>query len=97
VAKVTSKLQVTIPKAVADALGIVPGSEVEWIIAGDAARVIPLAKQRSRAKDRDFRLALFDQSTKRQSARERTRKLTTPHARNRGWRREQLYERGGTR
>lgn len=36
---VTSKGQVTIPKRVRDALGITPGSKVDFIITGDSARL----------------------------------------------------------
>lgn len=35
--RVTSKGQVTIPKATRDALGLVPGSEVEFIVQGGEA------------------------------------------------------------
>ncbi len=40
-AKVTSKLQVTVPKAIADRYGIRPGDEIEWVAAGDTIRVLP--------------------------------------------------------
>ena len=40
-AKVTSKLQLTIPKAIADRYKIRPGDTLEWVPAGDAIRVIP--------------------------------------------------------
>ena len=40
-ARVTSKLQVTIPKAVADRYAIEPGAEIEFEPAGDVIRVIP--------------------------------------------------------
>ncbi|MFN9367376.1 MAG: AbrB/MazE/SpoVT family DNA-binding domain-containing protein [Planctomycetia bacterium] len=33
-AKVTSKLQVTIPKAIADAYGIRPGASLDWVPPG---------------------------------------------------------------
>lgn len=36
-ARVTSKGQVTVPKAVRDALGLVPGAEVEFVIEGGEA------------------------------------------------------------
>lgn len=36
---VTSKGQVTIPKRVRDALGITPGSEVDFTVAGGGARL----------------------------------------------------------
>ena len=47
-AKVTSKLQVTIPKHIAEEYGIAPGDEVEFVPAGDSIRVIP-PRQRSRS------------------------------------------------
>lgn len=51
--KVTSKLQVTLPKVLAEQLGIKPGDEIDWEIAGDVMRVIPAAKkQRGREKRR---------------------------------------------
>ena len=39
-AKVTSKLQVTIPKQVADTYGIALGDEIEFIAAGASIRVV---------------------------------------------------------
>jgi AbrB family looped-hinge helix DNA binding protein len=44
--KVTSKLQVTLPKAVAKQLGINPGDEIDWEIAGAELRLIPAGKRR---------------------------------------------------
>ena len=37
----TSKLQVTVPKVIANQYGIRPGDEVEWVAAGEAIRVLP--------------------------------------------------------
>ena len=34
--KVTSKLQVTIPKAIADRFGIAPGDDIDWIVTGES-------------------------------------------------------------
>jgi AbrB family looped-hinge helix DNA binding protein len=97
--KVTSKLQVTIPKAIADAYGIEPGAELVFEAAGDVLRVRPQAHRRaaSPAADLRARLAAFDEGTKRQQARDR--KLRNEHpdmfaATARGWRREDLYDRG---
>ena len=88
--KVTSKLQVTIPKAIANMLGIMPGDELEWIAAGDSLRVLPLSRKQRLSVEQ--RLDLFDQATRRQRHRQlgRTggRKPST-----RGWKREDLYER----
>jgi bifunctional DNA-binding transcriptional regulator/antitoxin component of YhaV-PrlF toxin-antitoxin module len=89
---VTSKLQVTIPKAIARRYGIQPGQEIDWLQAGEAIRVVPQAGGR-RASDRHRRLELFDRATERQRAREAT--APPPGAADdRGWAREQLYRRG---
>jgi AbrB family looped-hinge helix DNA binding protein len=45
-AKVTSKRQVTVPKAIAEQYGIRPGDEIEWLPAGDAIRVVPMSSPR---------------------------------------------------
>ncbi|MBI1734693.1 MAG: AbrB/MazE/SpoVT family DNA-binding domain-containing protein [Candidatus Rokubacteria bacterium] len=91
-AKVTSKLQVTVPKAIADQYGIRPGDEIEWSPAGEAIRVIPSGRAVS-ALDRDARLKLFDAATERQRRRQadRTRRRAP---KTRGWTREDLYRRG---
>ncbi|HMB54801.1 MAG TPA: AbrB/MazE/SpoVT family DNA-binding domain-containing protein, partial [Thermoanaerobaculia bacterium] len=39
--KVTSKLQVTLPKALADAYGIRPGDEIAWVPSGSTVTVVP--------------------------------------------------------
>jgi AbrB family looped-hinge helix DNA binding protein len=93
VSKVTSKLQVTVPKALAARYGIEPGDEIEWEAAGDAIRVIPAAK--SVRRDLAARLKLFDQGTARQEDRERA--APAARANHRGWSREDLYERGRAR
>lgn len=63
-AKVTSKYQVTVPRAIADRYGIRPGDQIEWVPAGDAIRVIPAGTEAA-PEDRDARLRLFDEATKR--------------------------------
>jgi AbrB family looped-hinge helix DNA binding protein len=91
---VTSKLQVTVPKAIADRYGIKPGDEIEWVPAGEAIQVIPPGGQ-PRRLDRLIRLKLFDAATDRQRRRQRGRR--TGRAADRGWRREELYGRGRAR
>jgi AbrB family looped-hinge helix DNA binding protein len=91
-ARVTSKLQVTIPKAIAERYGIEPGAEIEWLPAGEAIRVVPPA-DRQRAPDRARRLELFDRATERQRLRQ-TGKRADGVVAERGWRREDLYARG---
>lgn len=93
--KVTSKLQVTIPKAVADRYGIAPGDEIEWVAAADSVRIVP-AKALKRTMDTATRLRLFDAATKRQ--RRRQAQQPTPNSTSgRGWNREELYGRGHAR
>lgn len=92
--KVTSKLQVTIPKALADRYGIRPGDEIEWQAAGAFLRVIPPGGGRPRL-DSAERLRIFDAATARQRAREAQQAPVEP-ATDRGWAREELYTRGGS-
>jgi AbrB family looped-hinge helix DNA binding protein len=96
-ARVTSKLQVTVPKAIAERYGIRPGDDIDWVPAGDVIRVVPAARRMPGSKDsRGRRLALFDQATERQRERQRGQKRHRPRT-DRGWRRDDLYERGRTR
>jgi len=90
-AKVTSKRQVTIPKAIADRYGIVSGDEIEFLPAGDAIRVQRPPDKHS-ALDRDERCERFDRATERQQARGKTSRRHAPA--DRGWGREDLYQRG---
>ena len=87
---VTSKLQVTIPKAVAEHVGIQPGDE-NWVPAGEAVRVVPAKNKRSCMQAHE-RLKRFDQATACQRDREATRPLEP--AAERGWTRQELYDRG---
>jgi AbrB family looped-hinge helix DNA binding protein len=91
-AKVTSKYQVTIPKAIAEQYGLRPGDDIDWVAGGDVIRVIPSGKQ-PQPEDRDSRLRLFDQGTARHR---RLRRIGKP-PRDRGWTREDLYRRGRSR
>lgn len=85
--KVTSKLQVTIPKHVAEAHGIRPGSEIFFESRGGVlfVRVEPDREETER------RLAAFDAATERIEARAGA---VTPLAdeSDRGWTRDDLYE-----
>lgn len=95
--KVTRKLQVTVPKAIADQYGIKPGDEIEWVPAGDTIRVIPPAGQRRPVLDVQTRLALFDAATERQRQREKAHPVKPlPPGADRGWRREDLYDARGS-
>jgi AbrB family looped-hinge helix DNA binding protein len=93
-AKVTSKLQVTLPKVLADQFHIAPGDEIIWEAAGDVIRVIPA--RRMPAGGINSRLRLFDQATTRQRERERTG-VRAGGGESRGWTREELYGRGRPR
>jgi bifunctional DNA-binding transcriptional regulator/antitoxin component of YhaV-PrlF toxin-antitoxin module len=89
--KVTSKLQVTVPKALAEQYGIEPGDEIAWEAAGDVIRVVPAGKHVT--VDVKARVRIFDQATARQRAREK--KAGARRApKDRGWTREDLYDRG---
>ena len=88
--KVTSKYQVSIPRALAKRIGIRVGDELAWEDAAGAlrARVATASKARMTLAER---LRLFDASTARQVARDRKRRL--PRVKRRGWTREDLYTR----
>jgi AbrB family looped-hinge helix DNA binding protein len=95
---VTKKLQVTIPKAVADAHGIRPGADLEFESAGEVIRVRPRQPvPRPAGGEPGGRLRAFDEATERQRARDATLREAHPEifaSRGRGWRREDLYDRG---
>ena len=108
----TSKLQVTLPKAIADRYGVKAGADIVFEPAGDSIRVLvarepglsafegmPLsdkqglfdaASRRQEARDRKYRLAAV-------SAKRRSAKAVQPAAADRGWTREDLYDRASAR
>jgi AbrB family looped-hinge helix DNA binding protein len=94
--KVTSKLQLTVPKKIADQYGIRPGDELEWIPAGESIRV-ELVRRKAKAGQEltaEERVALFDEGTKRLDklqAEELKRNQGKTAPPNRGWTREDLY------
>jgi len=90
-ARVTSKYQVTVPRKIADAYAIRPGDEIDWVPAGGVIRVIPPGKCAA-ALDLESRLRLFDQATERQARRAAAPRLAEPP--DRGWSREDSYDRG---
>lgn len=92
-AKVTSKLQVTVPKALAERYGIRPGDDIRLEEAGESLRVVPAkANVPAEGLDIEARLRLFDAATTRQRERQTGRPICCPSTR--GWSREQRYERG---
>ncbi len=96
-AKITSKLQVTVPKLIAEQYGLRPGGEIQWLPAGDAIRIVPGADKPRQEDNRAERLALFDQATDRVKHRPRKAKSAVASTQDRGWTREDLYDRGGSR
>ena len=88
--KVTSKFQVSIPRALAERLGIRVGDDLTWEEAGGTlrARVENAVKARLSV---DERLRLFDAATARQA--QRQRRLQLARGKGRGWTREDLYTR----
>ena len=94
----TSKLQLTVPKAIADQYGIRPGDELEWIPAGESIRV-ELVRRKAKSGNEltvEEKLALFEESMKRldklqakELKENQGRRITRE---NRGWTREDLYE-----
>lgn len=92
-AKVTSKLQVTLPKRLAEAHGIAAGDRIEFESSGDDIRIITESGKRSSELSREERLRLFDEATRRTE--ERSRHLPeSAQPGQRGWTREDLYTRG---
>jgi AbrB family looped-hinge helix DNA binding protein len=92
-AKVTSKLQLTLPKAVAEDHGIRPGDELDVLSAGQGIRLVPARVRRT--VDAALRLSLFDQATRRQHRRQEG--VAARGTTDRGWTREELYERDRAR
>lgn len=92
-AKVTSKFQLTVPKAIADQYGIRPGDKLEWVPAGDAIRVVVAKPQRRQGRTIHERLTLFDQATDRQGQREATPASAVTPVES-GWKPHEV-ERGG--
>lgn len=97
--KVTSKLQVSIPRAIARRHGIEPGSEIVFESAGEVVRVRPVRREEGESETRSRREVLewFDAATERQRQRnERVRAEMGGARSGRGWTRESLYEEGGS-
>lgn len=94
--RVTGKFQITLPKRLVDAFGIRVGDEVELVAAGDAIRIVPAIAVRS-ALSIEERLRLFDEATQRAKKRAKEKERKLPPATDRGWSRDELYDRGRTR
>jgi bifunctional DNA-binding transcriptional regulator/antitoxin component of YhaV-PrlF toxin-antitoxin module len=99
-AKVTSKLQLTLPKAIAERYKIRPGDDLDWLPAGEVIRVVKRdAAKAAEPPTLQERLRLFDQATVRQRKRpaECGEKQPAASSQSRGWTREEIYERGLSR
>jgi AbrB family looped-hinge helix DNA binding protein len=92
--RVTGKLQITLPKRLAETYGIRVGDEVELVAAGERISILP-PNARRRLLPLEERLRQFDQATRRQQ--ERNALHTPAPSADRGWRRDELYERGRSR
>lgn len=90
--KITSKYQISIPKALAEQLDLKPGDEIGWTLAGEELRITSNARQEPLSVE--ARLAMFDAATARQRARDKGRHTKVKTPASRGWKREDLYERG---
>lgn len=90
--RITSKLQLTLPKALADRFQIKPGDEIDWQEGGDTIRIFPRRTQ-PQLRSIEMRLRLFDEATRRQNSRQ-AHACPAKKARGRGWTREEIYKRG---
>lgn len=95
--KVTSKLQLTVPKVIADRYGIRPGDELQWLPAGESIR-IELGRGRARFSPpltTAEKVELFDKGSERlRRLQQHDSKSRPAEHRSRGWKREDLYTRG---
>ena len=96
--KVTSKLQLTVPKAIADQYGIRPGDELEWIPAGESIRVELVRRKAKVRTSADCRGASGVVRRRHQTRLDRATGGRTeesnrgkPASSDRGWTREDLY------
>jgi AbrB family looped-hinge helix DNA binding protein len=92
--KVTGKLQITLPKRLAETYGIQVGDEVEIVAAGESIAIVPARGSRSVLSPEE-RLRHFDEASRRIEA--RRQRGSRGRAKDRGWSREELYTRGRPR
>jgi AbrB family looped-hinge helix DNA binding protein len=93
--RVTGKFQITLPRRLVDAYGIKVGDEVELVATGDRIAIVP-ARTAAAPLSNQERLRLYDAATRRQRARER-KVSRTGTAKDRGWKRDELYRRARPR
>lgn len=88
-AKVTSKLQLTIPKSIADRAGIRPGDELDVQLVGRSLWLSPHRRSLPELTIEE-KLRLFDEDTARIAARAAELQATPASAPD--WNREELYD-----
>ena len=88
----TSKLQVTLPKPLAEQLGVRPGDEFDWEVSARALHIVPRgASSGLAAVDRAAR---FRASVERQLRLQAERGVVPQKEADRGWTRDELYDLG---
>ena len=92
--RVTGKFQITLPKRLVDLYGISVGDEVELVASGEAIAIVP-ARAAKPLLSLEERLRLFDESQRR--VRERKPLPAPGDPEDRGWTRDELYDRGRPR
>ena len=90
--KVTAKLQITIPKRLAEQVGISAGSDVEFAVVGEGIRMTPAGKRAGAELSTAERLRLFHEASARQA--DRDKRFAGIVSADREWTREDLYIRG---
>ena len=92
-AKVTSKLQLTLPRKLADQYGIKPGDEVEFRAGGNIIHLIPAERVVHDMLSPAERLRIFEDTNRRVREAQKHLKLPAEPPKDRGWTREELYDR----
>lgn len=93
-AKVTSKLQITIPKRIAEQFGIKPGDELEFIARAGGIRLVPAGTWTQPRLSPEERVRLFDESTAWADRRAKELGIKPKEDESeRDWTREELYDR----
>ena len=91
--RITKKLKVSIPKVLADQLGLRPGDDVAWERTADALRMQSPGRPGPRGRlSKEERLRSLEAAFARQADQQR-HAAPLPMSEGRGWRREDLYER----
>jgi AbrB family looped-hinge helix DNA binding protein len=93
-ARVTSKLQVTIPKRIAEQYAIKPGDDIEFVATAEGLRVVTGSRRDAGTLSVAERLRLFDEATERQQSRQAGLQAPAAPPSDRGWTRDELYSRG---